>query len=290
MTYTNNFASFSDFTDRIDSGVQYRDPWVVTETNWGGDHAVIGTAPDGSPQCGGSDTKRPLTRDNMADHVYWCDVGTGHMMTSQGDTSGYGWAWFKPNETFTDVTEVRWDVNVTSLGNRQWTEMMIIPAENWAVDSSPNSVFNGGGVPSLPCIQDIFEFPCLDFTDGLAHGSKAASFGAVSTSTVFEEMVFTDLSGNEVSHPGLPSSDQARSSLMIRRTHVLTDNGNGTVTFGIEKEDGTFLEYIYNGEFPVGEVMVVFKDHNYTPDKSEWAFNGVDHTWHWDNLAVSSQG
>ncbi len=289
-SYINNLATFADFTDRIDFGVQYRDPYVVTETSWEGDHALLGHAADGSPICGGPTTGRALTRDGMAEHVYWCDVGTGHMMTSQGDTTGYGWVWFKPSETFTDVTEVRWDVNVTNLGNRQFTEMMIIPSENWLVDSAPDSLFDGGATPSLPCLQDVFAFPCLDFTDGLAHGSKAASFGAVSTSTAFTDMIFTDLDGNEVSRSGLPSSDPGRSSVMIRRTHVLTDNRDGTVTFGIEREDGTFLEHTYAGEFPSGEVMIVFKDHNYTPDKSEWPFNGVDHTWHWDSIAVEYAG
>ena len=42
-------------------------------------------------------------------------------------------------------------------------------------------------------------------------------------------------------------------------------------------------EFTFQGSFPDGDVNVVFKDHNYTPDKDGVP---VGHTWHWDNVIV----
>lgn len=302
--YRNDFATQAQFTDEIEAGAQYRDQFLVSDRSWPGDHADLGNG-----ECGSPDTKRTITRDDLAGQSYWCNVGTGHVMTSQGDTTGYGWVWLRIKQSFTDVTEIRWDVNETHLGNRQFTESMIIPVDAWQTDDNPYTLFDDGIVPSLPCLQDIFAFPCIDFTDDLAFGSKAASFGAVTTSSFNQQMIFTNLDGVEMSQAGLPFTDSARTSIAERRTHILTDNQDGTVTFAIEREDGTFLEHTYFGSFPKGEVYVVFKDHNYTPNKSESGFGRcnadgvgdpfhgpggvndcVTFTWHWDNFEVYYEG
>ena len=41
--------------------------------------------------------------------------------------------------------------------------------------------------------------------------------------------------------------------------------------------------YTVPGSFPAGGFNVVFKDHNYTPDKDGMP---VGYTWHWDNIIV----
>ena len=58
----------------------------------------------------------------------------------------------------------------------------------------------------------------------------------------------------------------------------------GTLTFGIETEDGSFHEVTRSGSFPTGPVRVVFADHNYTPTKDEPS--DITFTWHWDNITV----
>ena len=105
-------------------------------------------------------------------------------------------------------------------------------------------------------------------------------------------MIFTDLGGNEHVGGSLPHDDPAWSSVAIRRTHFLRDNGDGTVTFGIEREDGSFLERTYSGTFPTGEVVVVFKDHSYTPNKTEIApsVDPMTYTFHWDSITVAFDG
>ena len=79
--------------------------------------------------------------------------------------------------------------------------------------------------------------------------------------------------------------DPAVDSIRTRRTHFFRDEGNGTLSFGIEQEDGTFHVVSRPGSFPTGPVRVVFADHNYTPLKAE---NGtpLTFTWHWDNLTI----
>jgi hypothetical protein len=67
-------------------------------------------------------------------------------------------------------------------------------------------------------------------------------------------------------------------SKVLRRPFSITDNGNGTITF----QFNSFAQTV-PGSFPSGDFKVMFKDHNYTPDKDG---TPVGHTWHWDNIVV----
>ena len=62
-------------------------------------------------------------------------------------------------------------------------------------------------------------------------------------------------------------------------TSSITDNGNGTITVDYA---GVWTE-TFSGSFP-DEFRVVFKDHNYTPDKDG---RPIGHAYHWDNIIVS---
>lgn len=283
VAYFNDFASV-DAMDSLETGVQHRDEYVVSQQSWQGDHASTGGV-----NCSAPEETRTIHRSNPGDAIYMChpggDPAKGHVMTSIGDTSGYSWAWMMPAETFDDVVEVRWDINITDLGNRQFTEVMIIPAENWTVDPTPMTTYDGG-VASLPCLQRIFQFPCVDAAPAYA------DWGAIGTSTFNGEMIIAHQDGREVSTHGAPSSDPARTDIRERRTHFFRDNGDGTVTFGQEQADGSYLTLTSSGSFPRGDVRVVFKDHNYTPLKSESGFpyGYPTFTWHWDDLLVSVDG
>ena len=72
---------------------------------------------------------------------------------------------------------------------------------------------------------------------------------------------------------------EGAASKAIRRPFSVTDNRNGTLTVNY----GGFATYTVPGSFPAGEFRVVFKDHNYTPDKE---LIPVGHTWHWDNIVI----
>ena len=68
-------------------------------------------------------------------------------------------------------------------------------------------------------------------------------------------------------------------SKAIRRPFSMTDNRNGTITVNY----GGVRTFTVPGSFPAGGFVVVFKDHNYTPDKDGLP---VGYTWHWDNIIV----
>ncbi len=78
---------------------------------------------------------------------------------------------------------------------------------------------------------------------------------------------------------------------------MFQDNGDGSLSFGIEQEDGSFAWVDARGAFPQGPVRVVIAFHNYTgtKDGSGPGFNGNQSpstggfTWHWDDLAVHAQ-
>lgn len=284
VAYMNDFSEV-DSMSSLETGVQHRDNHVRDDTLfWPGDHASTGGV-----NCTGPDETRTVTRAALADDaVYMChpggDPSKGHVMTSIGSTSGYSWAWMMPTPTFNDVVEVRWDVNITDLGLRQFTEVMVIPAENWSVDSTPTSVYDDeGGDASLPCLRRIFAFPCVDRAPGYS------DWDAVGTSTFNQKLIIATQDGNEVEAAAAPDTDPAKLDLRERRTHFFRDNGDGTIIFGQEQADGSYRTVTAQGSFPQGEVRVVFKDHDYTPHKDLGPF-GERYTWHWDNLTVFVDG
>ncbi len=269
---------FEDFADngslaRFDFEIYHRDDFVNADNlTWPGDHAVVGP----NDVCGPPEEKRVVNRGDRADGfndewIYRCapggDVGKAHLMTSIGDTSGYSIGAFAPKQSFRNVREVRWDVNITELGNRQFPEVKLIPVNTFDFQNLPCAI------EWLPCDTDLHR-----------------QLGSLGVSFMNHEMTINDGNdsqsltprwGDHFLNPGDPAVD----SIRIRRTHVFRDNGNGTLSFGIEQEDGSFHTVSRPGSFPTGPIRVVFADHNYTPLKAE---NGrpSTFTWHWDNLTV----
>lgn len=270
---------FEDFADnasfgRFDTGIYHRDDWVVTETSWMGDHQPAGP----NDNCGSPMEKRLIERGDRdqgfnQDWIYRCrpagNAELAHLMTSIGDTSGYSIGAFTPTEVFNDVTEIRWDVNITDLGARQFPEVKVIPVDTFDFQNLPCSI------EWLPCLTDTH-----------------ADLGSVGTSFFHAEPAINN--GTETvkgydwdSGWRDTGTDPARQSIKTRRTHFFRDNGDGTLTFGIEKEDGNFETISATGSFPSGDVRVVFADHNYTPRKDEPS--DITFTWHWDNIAITTE-
>ena len=134
--------SGGDVMSRFEVGLYHRDDHVVSQLEWPGDHPVTG--PD--DECGSPFEKRVVHRGERSEGfndewIYRCvpfgDVAKAHVMTSIGDTSGYSIGAFSPDQVFTGVGEVRWDVNQTDLGARQWTEVAIIPADVFDFQNLP---------------------------------------------------------------------------------------------------------------------------------------------------------
>ena len=87
---------------------------------------------------------------------------------------------------------------------------------------------------------------------------------------------YYDAHGSVVCQPALGRFDtyylfgpEANRFLMLDRENVFSAERSWTLP----------------GSFPAGNFEVIFKDHNYTPDKTSPV--PIGHTWHWDNLIVS---
>jgi hypothetical protein len=233
--------------DRFETGMFHRDEVLVAQTEWSGDHDM---------NCGSPDTQRLIHRDAPSESFFMCK---DHLMTSVGDTSGYSIAWFKPRQTFNGATMVSWDVNVTFLGSRQWWEVMIVPAD----------------APDLACSIDLTA--C-----GLEELGYPAGAIVVNTDSIYADGVNHDpwpewhnyCFGDFIIDP------EGCDSKALRRTFTVTDNLDGTITVAMP---GIGEAFTYPGSFPTGDWKVVFKDHNYTPDKDGIP---VGHTWHWDSIIV----
>lgn len=223
---------------------------------WPGDH---GHGVDGS-DCGDpTSTSRTINRDTNE----WIYVCRNHMMTAIGDTDGYSVGWFAPKQTFTTERTVSWDVNVTDLLGRQWWEMSIVPAD---FDAGPPDCPQCSGRNTLAAVAGLPVYP----DRSVIVGNQARGF-----------QVWTDNVDRQVQpHVQISRYDpEGAASKAIRRTFSVTDNGNGTITVNY----GGFRTFTVPGSFP-DEYSVVFKDHNYTPNK-----DGIPagYTWHWDSISVN---
>lgn len=245
--------------DRFDYGIYHRGDlddgtitWPEAAMTWSGDHDL---------NCGTPDTQRTIHRDEVSESFFLC---RDHLMTSIGDTDGYSTGWFSPRQTFTSETAVTWDVNVTDLGSRQWWEMSIIPESfESGVPACPHcSVISWlspspSGLPAYPAGSVV--------VGNTSRGFNVSTDGVDRKVQEFYEICMLDPEGC--------------ASKSIRRPFSVIDNQDGTLTV----EFGGFVTYTVPGSFPTDGFRVVFKDHNYTPDKDGLP---VGYTWHWDSIVI----
>ena len=263
--FSENFATEAAL-DRFDYHVFHRNPDVhgfygFSGGSWTGDHAITATG------CAGPTTTRNLSFDSddlqparIANSVYWCPNGTGHMMTSMGDVDGYSIVAFSPKTLFGSVESVSFEVNLTDLGNRQW----------WKV-----GVLSQSDCPALDIRCMYSDVGAADIPSSLAtSGRLIASWSGGLSGGLGGGMKI----GNSET-PGAFSSGGDRGT---RFPVSLTDNGNGTVTFRVASES-----HSVPGSFPECPCRVVSYDHNYTPDKSPGEGNPfTGYTWHWDSIEI----
>ena len=268
VLFTEDFSGAGSY-GRFEHGIYHRGDENKLKT-WLGDHSIMG----GNDLCGPPEEKRVIHSGEPAsgfnsEWIYRCvpggDPAKAHLMTSIGDTAGYSIGSFTPRQTFNNVREVRWDVNITDLGGRQWTEVHLIPAGSF----------------------DFQNIPCIDWLP--CNTTTHQKLGAVGATFFNHEMAINNGSGSQKlteswGGPFLNPGDPAVDSIKTRRSMIFRDNGNGTLSYSIQKEDGSFKTVTTSGRFPSGPIRVVFADHNYTPDKD---ITPISHTWHWDNISVA---
>ena len=296
--YFNDFSSEAD-GNRIDQFVAYRDPFVVNHITGRSDHSSTGGI-----NCSAPEQTRAQTRSNPAAQVYQClpggDTTAGHQMAFAMDSSGYGFTGALPDQVFEGVKEVSIDINTTSAGSRNFVEIKVIPADQVYVNAMPC-------IPDLPC-NDGWDYDDIGAV-GAGTDSQDGTGLTISTPDQPDGFAFdqynAELLNNGDYRYARCSGDnfcfnvathEANTGIRQRYQHVFRDNGDGTLSFGIEQADSTFAWIDAPGSFPDGAVRVVVAFHNYTGTKDG---NGPGYsgnvspsaggfTWHWDNLSVDA--
>ena len=254
--------------ERFRTGVYHRErdgfepphPQWVDTTPWPADHDI------GLDDCGSPHEHHHLvsTADGDDASLYVC---RDHLMTTMGNVSGYSVVWFSPDEIFDSVSEVCWAVNVSTevLGHRQWWEVAITPADQ----PDENAISWLAGTANLPTYEQT--------------GSVVLGFGP-------DNPPHPKISvGDTVVGRGGADDAEGRESVAIRRPHCFHDDGVGTLRYTSMNGDGTPYSFTAPGAFPEGPLKVLFKDHNYTPDKDcEHMPEGRcrSYTWHWDDIVI----
>jgi hypothetical protein len=272
--FAETFGDGEGWRARWDLDVHHRDDIccngenVNTTTTWRADHDM---------NCGGADTIRTINAGgDRSQHFWMCGppaVGNAHVMTSVGDVDGYSTVSMAPKQAFPAIRRVCWDQNVTDLGGRQWTEVLVVPAAKIA-DGDLTHVN-----PDFVSVDEWTKQHSADTWGIMVHGEYA---GLV----VYANGV------NQADEYYQAGRDQAgQESRSIRRQHCLTDNGNGTVTVSIDQGASGVYQRNFAGHFP-SNARVILEQHAYTPDKDGeacrpvGALTGCRYTWHWDNITV----
>jgi hypothetical protein len=212
---------------------------------------------------------RTYTAD-VGDSVYWCapdgTAATAHFMTTM-KTRDYAQIDFSPKQVFHDVRRVCWDQNMTDLGVRKWTQLVVVDMDTFERNDE----------------RMDYVSPRVD--DG------PASFATQLSGEVFLMEVLGGSSNVHIGHEradpnfqGFLTTDKKR-----RFTICVTDLEDGTVEVAMERE-ATTEHRIQAGGFPDGPVRVIFQDDTYNAPKSPPTLDVADpFTWHWDDVVVEER-
>jgi hypothetical protein len=241
---------------------------VDTLIPWRADHDM---------NCGGADTIRLINAGGDRSQHFWVcgppGVGNAHVMTSMGDVDGYSTLSMAPKQTFPTIHRVCWDQNVTDQGGRQWTEVLIVPASKIADGDLTHVNPEFVGVDEWTKQHDATTWGIM--VHGQYYGLNVFANGVRQVDSTYQ----------------LGRDQAGRESRSIRRQHCVTDNGNGTVTVGIDQGVNGFYQRTFSGRFPAN-ARVILEQHAYTPAKDGedcrviGILTGCRTTWHWDNITV----
>jgi hypothetical protein len=264
VQFSATFETPEDFYDRFRLDVHFRDR---NNVEWGrtfpGDHNM---------SCEGPTTQRNVRLQRNVDGnntdlrqselFWWCapngEATKGHIMTGMADVDGYTILSFSPNRSFRNVREVCWDVNLTDLGGRKWTQVILVPEAAFQANRQRLDYIS-------PITQDV---------DQTAVRLPAGSF--MWQSWDHKARLFQGQQELLFDWSGFSTSDKAK-----RYQHCMRDNGDGTITTTQERDNGRRTLTV-RGSFPA-EARVIFQDDNYTPEK-DGPLQGF--TWHWDNIII----
>ena len=248
---------------------------------WPGDHNMACEAPT---------TARTVHLEHRNEMFYHCapggDPAKGHMMTSM-DTTGYAIMSFSPDQTFTDVGRVCWDINATNEGGGKWTNVIIVPEAEYL--RHPNNVGNQPfeGPYRMDYVTPGFNVDDApgDFNiqvDNILPGNEWFGWKNFLESVT----IFRGNHGQQLSptHYLPVVSDKA-----ARYKHCMIDTAAGIQVTKVNAVTGGTEIYNPSGwDFPRGRVRVIFQDDMYDPPKRP-GYNPNNVTWHWDNIEIGAQ-
>jgi hypothetical protein len=252
--FVETFDSPAGFTGRFVTQVFHGALPAEIQT-WQGDH---------DDHCGAPTTSRTISVTNPPASFYWCGPtgpASGHIMTSML-TTGYAEVDFSPNQPIVNTKKVCWDQNQTDLGNRKWTQVVVVPEATYQQNGQRLNYKNpqeGNQEGDIPITSDTFMFVML-------RGST---------------QTYTGQSNYDSNFDGFTTSDKAR-----RFRNCITDLENGTVRIELERESTTETR-VLRGAMPNGAARVIFQDETYDAPKDPAPVPNPT-TWHWDNIAITT--
>ena len=217
--------------------------------------------------------------------------GQGSLMTGV-DTLGYNIAWFSPKPMFTNVTKVCWDINVTQMSRRKWTQVLFVgrcrrdplPGGHGRPDRGRRRHARGTGGFDLG-----YTSPDFRDTDGAEHRDPPAGRHARRVQdhwTAIADVVPEPGHVDDAEFDGPGNMLQRRSP--TRRPGSSTacrTSPNNVVRLTQADADAAHGSFDMAGQIPQHPVRVVFQDDNYDPAEGR-AYNPNVMTWHWDNIQV----
>lgn len=274
------FDTAADFYNRFDMYTgNYCTPGVSCRPESSGGVRYFPGDHDGA--CGAPTSQRTIDISNHSNLFWWCGprpdapASSGHVMVGL-DTSGYAITAFSPKQSFSNLSRVCWDVNLTDLGGGKWFNVVFVPESTFLANPNHN-----------PWQTAELEGPYrLDYTSpGFNADNAPGDFniqgGPTAGVKIFQNTlsVWTNNGSDQFvwSTGGAISAGDDRSS---RFRHCITDNGNGTLT--LTQHDRS---YTFGGSLPDGQVRVIFQDDTYDSIKHDGRPSFK--TWHVDNISIS---
>jgi len=270
VTFEEDFESASSlerFDFAIHHPVLFKEPIRI----WKGDHSLDCGPPPTTRDIQLPGDRRPgdgkIYDLDTEQAVYWCapgGVGSGHLMTTF-NTNGYAQIDFTPSQIFNDVRKVCWDQNMTDLGSRKWTQLVVVGMDTFIENDQR-----------------------LDYVSPRIEDGPGSAATRLSGDTFMLEVI----GGSSVVHTGRNSDANFRgyrnTDKRRRFTVCATDLENGVIEIEFERESTVEIRQL-DGAMPNGPARVIFQDDTYNAPKSPPRLNVPDpFTWHWDNIRVFS--
>lgn len=249
--------------DRFRWQIHHSPNFASTPSTWLGDHDLSCGPPSSTRTI-----KLPPEGPDPGDTAYWCapgGPGTGHLMTTFS-SSGYAQVGFSPDQKFSHVGKVCWDQNMTNLGNRKWTQVVVVPEAAFQNNDQ-----------RLDYVKVDIQGPNRPGASGVKLTPSVFLFSMVDGSTA----TYTGQNIFDVDFRGYKNSDKMR-----RFTTCITDLEDGRVRIELERENSTEVRTL-DGAFPDGPARVIFQDDTYNSTKAAASVPNP-FTWHWDNILISS--